>query len=313
LADELDGRVKPGHDEMVDAMITAPALLLAVMEGAVGAAVLALTALGLSLVFGVMRVINIAHGEFVMLGAIIAWWCSAELLGAHPVPGFLFALLLAPLLVGLVALAADWLVLRRINYDPERTIVATMGLLYIIQQSVLLLYGPDARPVEPPFYFRVQLPWFGYSGYKLIVIALALALLGATWLVLSKSRIGLYMRATRLDAETAQAFGVPVRRIYAIVFALGAMLAAVSGVLIAPMRQAHYLMGTDPLLLSFIVVIVGGLGNLRGTLLAAALIGLGDGMISVLFSPTLAKMIATLLVALVLIVRPGGLAREGAS
>jgi branched-chain amino acid transport system permease protein len=294
-------------------MITAPALLLAVMEGAVGAAVLALTALGLSLVFGVMRVINIAHGEFVMLGAIIAWWCSAELFGAHPVLGFLFALLFAPLLVGLLALAADWLVLRRINYDPERTIVATMGLLYIIQQSVLLLYGPDARPVEPPFYFRVQLPWFGYSGYKLIVIALALALLGTTWLVLSKSRIGLYMRATRLDAETAQAFGVPVRRIYAIVFALGAMLAAVSGVLIAPMRQAHYLMGTDPLLLSFIVVIVGGLGNLRGTLLAAALIGLGDGMISVLFSPTLAKMIATLLVALVLIVRPGGLAREGAS
>ncbi len=293
-------------------MITGPALLLALMEGAVGAAVLALTALGLSLVFGVMRVINIAHGEFVMLGAIIAWWCSADLFGAHPLLGFLAALVLAPVIVGLIALAADWLVLRRINYDPERTIVATMGLLYVIEQSVLMTYGPDARPIEPPIYFRVQLPWFGYSGYKLIVIALALLLLGATWLILSKSRIGLYMRATRLDAETAQAFGVPVRRVYAAVFALGAMLAALSGVLIAPIRQAHYLMGADPLLLSFIVVIVGGLGNLRGTLLAAALIGIGDGMISVLFSPTLAKMIATLLVALVLIVRPGGLAREGA-
>jgi len=294
-------------------MITGPALLLALMEGAVGAAVLALTALGLSLVFGVMRVINIAHGEFVMLGAIIAWWCSAELLGAHPALGFLLALLLAPIIVGLIAIAADWLVLRRINYDPERTIVATMGLLYVIQQSVLMTYGPDARPIEPPVYFRVQLPWFGYSGYKLIVIALALLLLGATWLILSRSRIGLYMRATRLDAETAQAFGVPVRRVYAAVFALGAMLAAVSGVLIAPIQQAHYLMGADPLLLSFIVVIVGGLGNLRGTLLAAALIGIGEGMISVLFSPTLAKMIATLLVALVLIVRPGGLMRGTAT
>jgi branched-chain amino acid transport system permease protein len=291
-------------------MITGPALLLALMEGAVGAAVLALTALGLSLVFGVMRVINIAHGEFVMLGAITAWWCSAELLGTHPALGFLLAVALAPILVGLFAVAADWLVLRRINYDPERTIVATMGLLYIIQQSVLMTYGPDARPVEPPIYFRIQLPWFGYSGYKLIVILLALLLLGATWVVLSKSRIGLYMRATTLDAETAQAFGVPVRRIYATVFALGAMLAALSGVLIAPIRQAHYLMGAEPLLLSFIVVIVGGLGNLRGTLLAAAFIGIADGMISVLFSPTLAKMIATLLVALVLIVRPGGLARE---
>jgi branched-chain amino acid transport system permease protein len=291
-------------------MITGPALLLALMEGSVDAAVLALTALGLSLVFGVMRVINIAHGEFVMLGAVIVWWCSAELLGAHPAMGFLLALLLAPLIVGVIAIAADWLVLRRINYDPERTIVATMGLLYVIQQSVLMTYGPDARPVEPPVYFRLQLPWFGYSGYKLIVIVLALLLLGATWLILSKSRIGLYMRATRLDAETAQAFGVPVRRVYAAVFALGAMLAAVSGVLIAPIRQAHYLMGADPLLLSFIVVIVGGLGNLRGTLLAAGLIGIGEGMISVLFSPTLAKMIATLLVALVLVARPGGLARE---
>src|SRR6185295_14304618 len=137
-------------------MITGSALFLALLEGSVGAAVLALTALGLSLVFGVMRVINIAHGEFVMLGAIIAWWCSADLLGAHPAIGFLLALLLAPVIVGALAIAADWLVLRRINYDPERTIVATMGLLYVIQQSVLMTYGPDARPIDPPIYFRVQ-------------------------------------------------------------------------------------------------------------------------------------------------------------
>ena len=166
-------------------MSTGPVILLALLEGAVGAAVLALTALGLSLVFGVMRVINIAHGEFVMLGAIIAWWCSAQLVGADPVMGFALALVVAPVLVGAAAIATDWLVLRRINYDPERTIVATMGLLYIIQQSVLMIYGPDARPVEPPIYFRVQFPWFGYSGYKLIVIGLALALLTTTWWGLS--------------------------------------------------------------------------------------------------------------------------------
>ena len=294
-------------------MITTPAVLLALLEGSVSAAVLALTALGLSLVFGVMRVINIAHGEFVMLGAIFAWWFSADLMGAYPMAGFLVAMVMAPLIVGAIAIAADWLVLRRIDYDPERTIVATMGLLYIIQQSVLMAYGPEARPLEPPIYFRVQFPWFGYSGYKLIVAGVALLLLGGTWLFLTKTRIGLYMRATQLDAETAQAFGVPVRRVYAVVFALGAMLAAMSGVLIAPIRQAHYLMGADPLLLSFIVVIVGGLGNLRGTLLAAALIGIGEGMISVLFSPTLSKIVATLLVALVLVVRPGGLARGASS
>ncbi|MGH6820456.1 MAG: ABC transporter permease subunit, partial [Methylocella sp.] len=108
----------------------------------------------------------------------------------------------------------------------------------------------------------------------------------------------------------AQAFGVPVRRIYATVFALGAALAALAGVLVVPIQQAHYLMGGDPLLLSFIVVILGGLGNLRGTMLAAVVIGIGEGMISVMFSPALGKIVATLLVALVLIVRPGGLTRE---
>src|SRR4029078_13457843 len=106
-------------------MVTGPALLLALMEGTVDAAVLALTALGLSLVFGVMRVINIAHGEFVMLGAVIAWWCAAELAGGHPFLGFVLAIFRAPLIVGLIAIAADSLVLRRVNYDPERTIVAT--------------------------------------------------------------------------------------------------------------------------------------------------------------------------------------------
>jgi branched-chain amino acid transport system permease protein len=113
-----------------------------------------------------------------------------------------------------------------------------------------------------------------------------------------------------MDSEIAQAFGVAVRPVYATVFALGAALAALAGVLIVPIQQAHYLMGADPLLLSFIVVIVGGLGKLRGTILAAAIIGIGEGMISVLFSPTLSKIIATLLVALVLVVRPSGLARE---
>lgn len=289
-------------------MTSGPVLLLALLEGAVGAAVLAVTALGLSLVFGVMRVINIAHGEFVMLGAVIAWWCSAELVAGSPLAGFMLALIAAPLLLGAIAAGADWLILRRVDYDPQRTIVATMGLLYVIQQSALMLYGPDARPVEPPIYFRVQFPWFGYSGYKLIVIAMALAALAASWFVLSKSRIGLYMRATALDAETAQTFAIPVRRVYALAFSAGAMLAGASGVLIAPIRQAHYLMGTDPLLLSFIVVILGGLGNLRGTVAAAALVGMGDGVISVLFSPTLAKIVATLLVAAVLIIRPGGLA-----
>lgn len=283
-----------------------PHLLLALLEGTVTASVLALTALGLSLVFGVMRVVNVAHGEFFMLGAVLAW-AFASLLPDWPAAGFLLALAGSPLVVGAIAVLADRLVLRRLGYAPEATIVATIGLLYVLQQLVLTLYGPDARPVVPPVQFRVVFPWFGYSGYKLVVVAASAALLLATWYALMRTRIGLVMRATQHDRETAQTFGIPVERVYSLIFALGAMLAAIAGVLVVPIQQAHYLMGLDPLLLSFIVVILGGLGSLRGTVAAALVIGLGDGVISVFFSPTLAKILATLLVALVLVVRPGGL------
>jgi len=298
-----------------------PYLILGLLEGLVTAAVLSLMALGLSLVFGVMRVVNVAHGEFFMVGAVLVWQISS-LFDGHPAWGFLAALLVAPPLTACLAVAANQLVLKRIEYDPERTIVATIGLLYIIQQVTLMTYGPDARPVEAPFNHRVSIPlvewtetglglywpWgLGTTTYKLAVILAAVALLGGIWMLMTRTRFGLLMRATQLDRETAQAFAIPVGKVYAAVFGLGAGLAALAGVLIVPIQQAHYLMGHDPLLLSFIVVIIGGLGSLPGTVVAALLIGISDGMISVFFSPTLAKIIATLGVAFVLIFMPQGL------
>ena len=298
-----------------------PHLLLATLEGAITAAVISLTAVGLSIVFGIMRVVNVAHGEFFMLGAVGAWWVSTSI-GGSPAIGFLAALVLAPVMVGLIAALADRLVLVRLGYDPERTIVATIGLLYVIQQVTLMTFGPDARPVEPPFNKRIAIPWFhwGENGfemtwpwglatttYKIAVILAAVVIIFCVWQFLARTRFGLLMRATQLDREMATAFGIPVQKIYARVFGLGAGLAALGAVLIVPVQQAHYLMGTDPLLLSFIVVIIGGLGSLPGTIVAAILIGMSDGIISVFFSPTLAKILATLLVAFVLVFRPGGL------
>ena len=298
-----------------------PHLILALLEGLVQASVLMLTALGLSLVFGVMRVVNVAHGEFFMLGAVLAH-VVADWFGAHPALGFIAALLLAPPLVALAALAFDRTVLHRLDHDPERTIVATIGLLYVIQQLTLMTFGPEARPVTAPFNHRIAIPWvemtaaglslyfpWGLSttSYKLFVVMAAFAASAGVWLMMARGRVGLVLRATQLDRETAQAFAIPVHRVYGFVFALGAGLAALGAVLVVPIRQAHYLMGGDPLLLSFVVVIIGGLGSLRGTVWAALLIGMSDGIVSVFFSPTLAKILATLLVALVLVYRPGGL------
>jgi branched-chain amino acid transport system permease protein len=299
-----------------------PHLMLALIEGAVMSAVLALTASGLALVFGVMRVVNVAHGEFYMLGAVLAWAVTATL-GLPPLAGFVLALAVVPAMVGALAVALDIGLLKRVTHDPERTIVATIGLLYILQQATLMAYGPEARPVEPPFTLRIALPWPGaldgggwgltwpwglaVTGYKLFVIAAAVAVLVALRLFIARSRAGLVMRAAQIDRETAQAFAIPVARVNAAVFGAGAALAALAGVLIVPIQQAHYLMGGDALLLAFIVVIIGGLGSLGGTIAAAVLIGMSDGILSVFFSPLVAKLAATLLVALVLVFRPEGL------
>ena len=285
-----------------------PYLLFASLEGLVHAAVLSLIALGLSLVFGVMRIVNVAHGEFFMLGAILTWWVSNFVMG-NPALGFLLALLIVPLVVGIIAMFSDLLILRHLKYDPEVTIIATIGILYIIQQFALITFGPDARPVEQPFNIRLDLYWFGFSAYKFFVIFSAIILLFCVWLVMAKTKFGLILRATQLDSEIAQAFGIPISTVYSLVFGVGAAIAAVGAVLIVPIQQAHYLMGGEPLLLAFIVVIIGGLGSLKGTVVAAMLIGISDGIISVFFSPNLAKILATLLVVVVLLIRPNGLFR----
>ena len=285
-----------------------PYLLFASLEGLVHAAVLSLIALGLSLVFGVMRIVNVAHGEFFMLGAILTWWVSNFVMG-NPALGFLLALLIVPLVVGIIAMFSDLLILRHLKYDPEVTIIATIGILYIIQQFALMTFGPDARPVEQPFNIRLDLYWFGFSAYKFFVILSAIVLLFSVWLVMVKTKFGLILRATQLDSEIAQAFGIPISTVYSLVFGVGAAIAAVGAVLIVPIQQAHYLMGGEPLLLAFIVVIIGGLGSLKGTVVAAMLIGISDGIISVFFSPNLAKILATLLVVVVLLIRPNGIFR----
>jgi len=206
-------------------MSLGPHLLLALMEGTVAAFVLALTALGLALVFGVMRIVNVAHGEFFMLGAVFAW-AFAHVIG-NPALGFLVAMIASPLIVGGAALAIDRVILRRFNYQPEATIVATIGLLYIIQQLVLIFYGPNANSVEAPINFRIQLPWFGYSGYKLVVAGIAaLLLLAAAFAGMSRAMLRMTVGEPEPGTERgarrpAPAEVVPALALLAIVALLG--------------------------------------------------------------------------------------------
>ncbi len=276
-------------------------LALALLDGTVGGLLLALTAVGFSLSFGILRIVNVAHGEFFMLGAFLAWSLSTT------TGSFLLALAVAPAAVMALAAGLDRWVLRPLRYRPYPTIVATLGLAYVLQQLVLLLYGPEARSVSLPLRTTVDFPWFGYSGYKLAVAGLSAGLLFGVEVLLRRTDLGLLMRATRQDPEMAMALGVPTGRVYTATLTLGAGLAAVAGVLIVPVQQAHSLMGLDVLLLSFVVILLGGSGSPAGTAAASLLVGWMDGLLSVFFTPTLARLVATLLVAVALVVRRGGL------
>jgi len=276
-------------------------LVLALLEGTTSGLLVALTSVGLALAFGILRIVNVAHGAFFMLGAVLAWGITTA------TGSFLLALSLAPVSVMLIAAVMDRLVLRPVRYASGPTIVATLGLLYVLEQLTLALYGPEARAVAAPLAGTVELPWFGYSIYKLAVGAVSAFLLLGTWVVVTRTSLGLRMRATQQDPEIAQAFGVPVYRIYSLTFATSAGLAAVAGVLVVPLQQAHYLMGLDALLVSFMAVVLGGLGRIGGTVAASFLIGWTDGIVSIFFTPTLARIVASLIVAFVLVARGGGL------
>lgn len=282
-------------------MPAAGRLALALLDGTVSGFVLALIVVGFSLSFGVLRIVNVAHGEFFMLGAVLASAIAAATGSLLP------AAVAAPAAVMAIAALIDRLVLRPIRYAQGATLVATLGVLYILQQLTLALFGPEARSVPPPIRGTVELVWFGYSVYKLVVAFAAALFLLLVWGVERRTGLGLGMRAAQQDPEIAQAFGIPVHRIYTVTFVLAGGLAALAGVLVVPFQQAHYLMGLDALLSSFVVVILGGLGHLGGTVAASLLVGWIDGIVSVFLTPTLSRVVASLVVALVLVVRGEGL------
>jgi len=275
-------------------------VLLHLINGFVWGWIVALMALGLSLVYGILGIINVAHGAFYMLGAVIAWYIIQ---GSN----FWLALILAPLVVGVIGLVAERLVLRPVESRPVMTIMATFGLTLIFQQLVLLFFGGAPRYVKEPFLWNFAILGFQYGGYRLFVAAFAIIIISALWAFLHHSKYGRWIRATSQNRELALAFGIPVPAIYSLTFSLGAMLAAIAGVLMAPIVSVDYRMGLDMLISAFIVVIVGGLGSLKGAVIAALCFSEMEGLLALVAFPTAARMLALLLMGLILILRPQGL------
>jgi len=286
-------------------------VVLALLNSLDIALLLFIIAVGLNIVFGVLNVINFAHGALYMLGAYVAYSCVA-MLGLS----FWLTLLVAPLVVALLAVIIDRGMLHFI-YDREITdsLLLTFGLLLILNESVRQIWGTGIHVVEPPAGLggAIYLPGgIKYPTYSLFVVLVGIVVLIGLWLLFNRTRIGKVMRAAALDPEMAQVLCINTRRVVTGVFAFGAWLAAVGGVVAAPMRAIDPGMGDKIIIESFIVVVIGGLGSFPGTLLGAIILGLLHGF-GGRYLPGIHLVLPFIGMAIVLLLKPHGLMGKGTS
>jgi branched-chain amino acid transport system permease protein len=281
-------------------------------NGLVGGAFLALLALGLAVIFGMLGVVNFAHGACYMLGAFGTY----ILLDSYGV-SFWLALAVVPLALGVGGAVVERLLIHRlVALDPLYNFLLTFGLALILQDLVKRQYGVQSQPYPRPAALdgSVNLGLFTYPAYQVFVLAVSLAVCAAVWLVLARTRVGMIVRAATERPELTRALGIDVGRWVTPVFGFGIALAGLAGVLAAPMRAVNPLMGADLIITVFAVVVIGGLGSIFGSVAAGFAIGLVTALGN-LYVPALSQTLVFILMAAVLLWRPAGLfgVQEGAA
>ena len=280
-------------------------LLLQAMNGLVWGLIIALIALGLSIIFGLLDIINVAHGEFFMLGAFLAWTCIT-LFGW--IPGiFWLSFLIVPFVLFIFGMGIERWVLRTIEDNASLSMVLTFGLSLIFKEGARATFGAVPRRILPPIAATVRLFGFDYPTYRFLAAGIAVVAIVGLFVYLHKTQFGTWMRAARQDREMATAMGIPTDKIFMVTFGLGAGFAALGGVVATPITTVEFTIGTQILPMAFIAVIIGGLGNLLGTLVAAILVCELVGIASVFMTPTAATILSLVFMAVVLQVRPEGL------
>ncbi|MBF6618426.1 MAG: branched-chain amino acid ABC transporter permease [Candidimonas sp.] len=268
-------------------------------------------AVGLNIIFGVLNVINFAHGALYMLGAYLAYSCMS--LWGFP---FWLTLIVAPLIVAALAVLIDRIMLRFIyQREISDSLLLTFALLLILNESVRMIWGTGIHVVDPPDLLKgtVQLPGgITYPLYSLFVVGVGLVIVCALWLLFNRTRVGKIMRAAALDRDMAQVLCINTKLVITGAFAFGAWLAAVGGVVAAPMRAIDPGMGDKVIIESFIIVVIGGLGSFPGALLGALVLGLIYG-VGGRFLPEINLVLPFVGMAIVLLLKPHGLMGKGAS
>lgn len=259
-------------------------------------------AAGFSLIFGLMRIANLSHGAYFMLGAYVG---LSVISGGY---GFGAAILAAGATVALLGGLVERFILRRLAGNALSQVLATLGIAFVIADGSLWLWGGDPRPVSGPALLSGAVRMFGlaFPLYRLSMVAFSILIGIGLWLLLDKTRLGMMIRASVDDMQMAQGIGIPSSRLFTIVFCLGAGLAGVGGVLAAPILSVYPGMDADMLPLALVVVILGGLGSLLGAFLGSFVIGLIYTFGQVLF-PDLAYIILFLPMVIILAIRPRGL------
>ena len=279
-------------------------LLLQVLNGLVNGGFYALLSLGLAVIFGMLRVVNFTHGALYMLGAFAAYLLSASL-GIS----FWWALLIGPVAVGGIGLVLERLLLRWLYHvDILYNLLLTFGLALAIQDAMRLRFGMQGVPYNAPALLQgaVVLGSLAFPTYRMFVLAASLAVCLGTWGIIERTRVGMVIRASTERPALTRALGIDVDRWMPMVFAFGAALAGLAGVLAAPMRNVSPVMGADVIITTFAIVVIGGMGSIVGAIVTGFVVGLLEALAGVYY-PAAANLLVFILMAVVLLVRPAGL------
>ncbi len=278
--------------------------LIQLLNGLQYGLLLFLVASGLTLIFGIMGIINLAHGSFYMLGAYLAW-SLAGLTG-----NLATAILVGIPLTVLFGMALEWLLIRRLyERDHLFQVLLTYGLILVFEEMRSILWGDDVHGVTVPALLNASIPLtenLSYPVYRLFISAVCLLLALGLYLLIQRTRLGMMIRAGASNRDMAQSLGIDIKFIYTLVFALGVALAAFAGMINAPLSSVFPNMGGQVLIICFVVVVIGGIGSVKGAMAASLMIGLADTFGQVLL-PEVAGMIVYVLMAAVLVWRPAGL------
>jgi branched-chain amino acid transport system permease protein len=277
-------------------------IIIQTVNGVVTGLILALVASGLTLIFGILDVVNFAHGELFMLGAYVGVLVVAS------TGSFWLGLLASAIIVAIFGAVLQIVTLRPlIGRDPLNSILVTFGVSLILQNYALWQFGPIERKIPEPIEAHFQLFYLQYPWYRILIAALSAAIIGGFWLYLKHGKFGVWIRATSQDRIMAQAMGIPVPWVFTGVFAMGSAMAAASGVLFGPLGGVSHTMGLDWVLKAFIVVVVGGMGNLGGSIAAAIFISLLEAYAAIWLDPSQAVIVSFVVLILTLLFRPTGL------